>query len=86
MDPETRDLGKGSQSKNKRGNGDSNVQWLSYQRAEMHQEVPMWLTEQQGRAIKVKGKAKVWGRMKGKIRVQVESKGTYLEEKDAESG
>lgn len=45
----------------------------------MHQEVPMWLTEPQGRAIKVKGKAKVWRRMKDKIRVQVESKGTYLE-------
>lgn len=78
MDPETRDLGKGSQSKNKTGKGDSNVQWR-YQRAEMRQEVPMWLTEQQGRAIKVKGKAKVWRRMKDKIRIQVESKGTYLE-------
>lgn len=70
MDPETTDPGKGSQSKNMTGNRDSNVQWLSYrtaENAEMHQEVPTWLTEQ-GKAMNVKGKAKDWGRMKDKIK------------------
>lgn len=44
------------------------------------------LTEQQGRVVKVEGKAKDQGRMKDKIRVQAESKDTYSEGKDAESG